>query len=274
MFYSTVINSSEREAAYVIDGLMHNNVVQSDIHSTDTHGFSEVIYASTYLLGFRFAPRIKNLKKQKLYSFSSIKFHEKEGHLIRPKELLKEDLIEEYWDQILRFIVTIKLKKANASDLFRRLNSYSDHSPFYKALKEFGRIIKSLGILDYLDNHELRQRVEKQLNKVESVQKFSRGILVSGKYDFSSGIREEQLLIEGAKRLVQNSVLAWNYLYVSKRIATAKSYYEKSRIVSLAQSGSPIFWKHLNFYGNYDYGSESLRCKFNFDFRALKALKV
>ena len=253
---------------------MHNDVVQSAIHSTDTHGFSEVIYASTYLLGYRFAPRIKNLKKQKLYSFSSPKSHEKDGHLILPKELLKSDLIEEYWDQILRFIVTIKLKKANASDLFRRLNSYSDHSPFYKALKEFGRIIKSLGILDYLDNHELRQKIEKQLNKVESVQKFSRGVLVSGKYDFSSGIREEQLLIEGAKRLVQNSVLAWNYLYVSKRIASAKSYYEKSRIVSLAQKGSPIFWKHLNFYGNYDYGSESLRCKFNFDFRALKALKV
>ena len=32
LFSSTVISSSEREAAYVIDGLMHNDVVKSGIH--------------------------------------------------------------------------------------------------------------------------------------------------------------------------------------------------------------------------------------------------
>jgi len=56
LFYSTVINSSEREAAYVIDGLLHNDVVQSDIHSTDTHGYSEIIFTVTHLLGISFAP--------------------------------------------------------------------------------------------------------------------------------------------------------------------------------------------------------------------------
>jgi hypothetical protein len=32
LFYSTVISSSEREAAYVIDGLLHNETIKSDIH--------------------------------------------------------------------------------------------------------------------------------------------------------------------------------------------------------------------------------------------------
>ena len=62
LFYSTVINVNERESGYVIDGLMHNDVVKSTIHSTDTHGFSEVIFGLTHLLGFSFAPRIKILK--------------------------------------------------------------------------------------------------------------------------------------------------------------------------------------------------------------------
>ena len=48
---------------------MHNDVVKSDIHSTDTHGYSEAIFAVTHLLGFTFAPRIKNLKKQRLAAF-------------------------------------------------------------------------------------------------------------------------------------------------------------------------------------------------------------
>ena len=29
---------SERESAYVVDGLMRNDVIKSDVHSTDTHG--------------------------------------------------------------------------------------------------------------------------------------------------------------------------------------------------------------------------------------------
>ena len=66
LFYSTVINANEREAAYVIDGLMHNDTIQSDIHSTDTFGYSEVVFALTHLLGFSFAPRIKNFKEQQL----------------------------------------------------------------------------------------------------------------------------------------------------------------------------------------------------------------
>jgi TnpA family transposase len=57
LWHSTVISSADREAAYVIDGLMHNDVIQSDIHSTDTHGYSEVIFAATNLLHFGFAPR-------------------------------------------------------------------------------------------------------------------------------------------------------------------------------------------------------------------------
>jgi hypothetical protein len=40
LFHSSVISAAERESAYVIDGLMHNDVVQSNIHSTDTHGYS------------------------------------------------------------------------------------------------------------------------------------------------------------------------------------------------------------------------------------------
>jgi TnpA family transposase len=48
------------KSAYVIDGLMHNDVIKSDIHSTDTHGYSEAIFATTHLLGFSMRHDIKN----------------------------------------------------------------------------------------------------------------------------------------------------------------------------------------------------------------------
>ena len=64
LWYSTVFSSAERESAYVIDGLMHNEVVKSDIHSTDAFGFSELVFAVSHPLGFSYAPRFKNLKRQ------------------------------------------------------------------------------------------------------------------------------------------------------------------------------------------------------------------
>jgi TnpA family transposase len=43
--------------------------------------------------------------------------------------------IIQFWDDILRFIATIKLKETTASDIFRRLNFYSKQHGSYNALK-------------------------------------------------------------------------------------------------------------------------------------------
>jgi len=113
LWHSLVFSASERESAYVIDGLMHNDVIKSDIHSTDTHGYSEAIFAATHLLGVSYAPRIKNLKKQALYNFKSGK-HDHAYYTVKPTKYINEAIIEECWDDILRLITTIKLKHTNA----------------------------------------------------------------------------------------------------------------------------------------------------------------
>ena len=196
MWYSTVISSAEREAAYVIDGLMHNNVVKSDIHSTDTHGYSEVIFAVTHLLGFEFAPRIKGLSKQKLYAFKPRKHYEEQEFVFLPTRRIRESIIEHHWDDILRFIATIQLKITSASQLFRRLNSYSKQHSLYQALKEFGKIPKSLFILKYYDDCPLRQSIEAQLNKVESSSKFSKAVSFGQSNEFIQSEKEDQVVLK------------------------------------------------------------------------------
>jgi TnpA family transposase len=64
LFHSTVISSAEREAAYVIDGPMNNDVVKSEIHSTDTHGYSEVIFGATFFfVRFFFCPENQETRR-------------------------------------------------------------------------------------------------------------------------------------------------------------------------------------------------------------------
>lgn len=253
LFYSTVINATERESGYVIDGLMHNDVVQSDIHSTDTHGYSEVIFALTHLLGFSFAPRIKNFKEQQLYAFQTPKVYQELGYKIVPKKRIKTKLILENWDEILRFVATIKSKKTTASQLLKRLTSYSKHHKLYTALKEFGKIIKSDFLLTYIDDLELRQRIEKQLNKVENSNKFSKAIFFGNNSEFQVSTQEEQNIANNCKRLIQNSIICWNYLYMTKKLKEAKDELEREAIIETIQNSSIVHWSHINFYGEYDF---------------------
>lgn len=96
LFYSTVFSSSERDAAYVIDGLQHNSSVKSDIHSTDTDGYSEIIFVMTFLLSVSFAPRIKDFGSQVLSSFGKIN----SDYKIAPSHYIKTEKIEKMWDTI------------------------------------------------------------------------------------------------------------------------------------------------------------------------------
>jgi TnpA family transposase len=127
-------------------------------------------------------------------------------------------LIEGQWDDILRFIATIRLKETTASDLFRRLNSYSKQHALYRALKAFGKILKSIFILRYIDDVELRQAIERQLNKVESAHRFSRAISIGNGRDLDQAEEPDQEVAEGCKRLIKNAIVCWNYLYLTQKI--------------------------------------------------------
>ena len=234
LFYSTVISASDREAAYVIDGLVDNEVVKTDIHSTDTHGYTELIFGVTHFLETAFAPRIKNIGKQNIYAFSAKSTYAKKGYKILPSRTIQQSLITEHWDDILRFMVTVKLKHTPASQLFKRLNSYMCQHPLYKALKEFGRIIKSIFILTYLDDVKLRQRIEKQLNRVELANRFSNAVFYANNSEFKQGTAEEQKIAVACKTLIQNSIVLWNYLYLGCKCISGSDrpkvvYYLNSR---------------------------------------------
>ncbi len=259
LWHSLVFSAAERESAYVIDGLMHNDVIKSDIHSTDTHGYSEAIFAATHLLGFSYAPRIKNLKKQALYIFKSRRKTNHPDWKIKPDKYINHDIIEECWDDILRLICTIKLKETTASDIFRRLNSYSKQHRLYQALKAFGQIIKPDFILRYIDDVELRQAIEKQLNKVELANRFTRAVAVGNPREFTQGDKEEQEIAEGCNRLIKNAIICWNYLYLSQKLGRMKEPEQKEKLLAAIASHSVICWEHTNLLGEYDFSDKKLK---------------
>jgi TnpA family transposase len=252
-FYATVISSSEREACYVLDGLMNNHIIKSDVHSTDSHGFTEAVFGLMSLMQITFAPRLKNLSQHTLYGFKSIKIEK--AAAIKPKKSLNLELIKNNWEDILRFAATIKLKYASSSQLFKRLNSYSKQHVLYKALKEFGRLQKSLFILQYLQDVEFRRSIEKQLNRGENSNKFSKAIAFGNNQEVFFEEKSEQDIAENCRQLIKNTIILWNYLFLVKTLLlsdTGKSEYALKAL----QAGNVLAWRHILFHGEYDLTKE------------------
>jgi len=273
-FYSTIINTSDREAIYVVDGLMHNEVFHSTRHSTDSHGQTEAVFGLTHLLGFGFAPRIAKLYKQQIYSFTKRKNYEELKYKILPDGYINTQLIEENWDQILRLIASIKLKICTASQIFKRLNSYSRQHPVYQALKEYGKIIKSLYILQYVDDLELRQMVQRQLNKIEHANRFSNAIFFNNGGEMIFPTRQEQRVAEACKRLIKSAIVCWNYLYLSKKIAVTEKGEQRQKLLKAIKAKSPMTWQHIYFHGLYDFSEEKLADSYSLTYAQYINLKL
>ena len=258
LWHSLMISAADRESAFVIDGLMCNDVVKSEIHSTDSHGYTEAIFGMTHLLGFSFAPRIKGIGKQTLYIFKPDRPGDHDW-IIAPDKTINESLIRENWDALLRLVATIKLKENTASDIFRRLNSYSRQHALYQTLKAFGQIIKSLFILRYVDDLNLRQAIERQLNKVELANRFTRAVAVGNHREFTQAEKEEQEIAEACNRLIKNSIICWNYLYLAHQLKKAPDEETRENLRRTIAAHAPMAWAHINMLGEYDFSENKLR---------------
>jgi TnpA family transposase len=262
LWHSLVFSAAERESAYVIDGLMRNDVARSELHSTDSHGYAEAIFATTHLLGIAYAPRLRKLDRHTLSTFRSRRDVDRGGWAVTPDNYVNAELVEASWDDILRLIATIKLKETTASDIFRRLNSYAKQHVLYRALKAFGQIIKSLFILRYLDDLGLRQAVEQQLSRVELANRFTRDVAVGSPREFLHAEKEDQEIAETCNRLIKNSIFCWNYLYLEHKLATLHDAEHRRQLMTAVASHSMLAWGHVNLLGEYDFSDEKLRCSF------------
>jgi TnpA family transposase len=164
--------------------------------------------------------------------------------------------------------------KTTASQLLKRLSSYSRQHPLYRALKAFGQIIKSVYILTYLDDLKLRQAIEKQLNKMESANKFEKAIFYGSNQEFQQETKEEQLIAEGCKRLIANAIILWNYLYTSQKYADIQSEEERNALISRIKQGSIITWQHINMQGEFDFSDENVNKTYPFSLPKIFDIQV
>ncbi len=126
-------------------------------------------------------------------------------------------------------------------------------------MKAFGQIIKSMFILRYIDQVELRQAIEKQLSKVEFANSFTRAVAVGNPRGIEHAEKEAQEVVEGCNRLIRNSIICWNYLYLTRQLEAARTPEARDNILKVIALHSPQTWGHTNMLGEYDLSNDRLR---------------
>ena len=250
-----MVNVGVRDSTYVLDGLLyHESDLRIEEHYTDTAGFTDHVFALMHLLGFRFAPRIRDLGDIKLYIPKGETVYDALKPMIGGTLNIKH--VRAHWDEILRLATSIKQGTVTASLMLRKLGSYPRQNGLAVALRELGRIERTLFILDWLQSVELRRRVHAGLNKGEARNALARAVFFNRLGEIRDRSFEQQRYRASGLNLVTAAVVLWNTVYL-ERATHALRGNGHAVDEALLQYLSPLGWEHINLTGDYLWRSSA-----------------
>ena len=249
--YSQLKSCSSSEVAAMIEGVLRHET-DMDVEKTyvDTHGQSEVGFAFCYLLGFELLPRLKNLKKQRLYRPHPQSAGEPYAHiqaiLTRP---IQWELIAAQYDEMIKLATALRLGTADAEAILRRFTRSNVQHPTYKALAELGKALKTSFLCDYLRLESLRREIHEGLQVIEHWNSANDFILYGKGGEFASNKLEDQELAMLSLHLLQVSLVYINTLMIQQVLAEP-AWQNRLTAVDL-RALTPLLWAHVNPYGTF-----------------------
>ena len=168
------------EAVYLLDSLLANDSdIQPDEVHADTQGQSLPVFGLASLLGFDLLPRIRNWHDLSFYRPTATT---KYSHIdsLFGDHVIDWGLIEKHWPDLLRAGISIREGRLSSVTLLRRLGNHSRRSRLYKALRELGRVIRTITLLRYLSEPGLRDQIAAVTNRTEAFHNFAQFLMIGG----------------------------------------------------------------------------------------------
>jgi TnpA family transposase len=253
--YHTVAIPPSGEAAHVIDGLLYHEADLSiAVHHTDGGGVSDHVFALAHLPGFRFAPRIPNLAERRLYGFGPASNWPALAPFIAGRA--DERLITAHWDDVLRLAASVRTGTVSASLMLKRLGAYPRQNGLALALREIGRIERTLYTLDWLEQAPLRRQATVELNKGESRNALARAVCFHRLGRLRDRTAELQQHRASGLTLVTAAIVLWNTVYLGRALGVLRRRGEVVPDALLAHI-APLGWQHINLTGDYLWDADA-----------------
>lgn len=162
----------------------------------------------------------------------------------------KMEVIEQHWDEVLRLKASIGADLVPPSVILKKLAASPRQNRLNLALREMGRIERSIFICDWLLDTRLRRRSHAILNKGESRHALARAIFLHQLGEFRNRAAETMAHRASGLNLVVNAIILWNTVYLSRAV----DYIRSQGIIipeELLSSVSPLPWGHISLTGDY-----------------------
>ena len=167
---------------------------------------------------------------------------------------INEAVIRDHWDDVLRLAASVKTGTVKPSALLKKLGAYRQQNRLYLALGEIGRIERTLFMLDWMENPQLRKDSQAGLNKGEARHSLAKAVFAHSQgriMDRSDAAQQKRAM---ALNLVIAAIIYWNSIYIGK----AADHMRRSGRLSepdLLKHVSPLGWEHINLTGDFDWHS-------------------
>jgi TnpA family transposase len=217
---------------------------------SDTGAYTDVMFGIFNLLGYQFSPRLADIGGARFWRVDpKADYGALDGlaaHRVNPR------LIEQHWEDLLRLAGSLKLGTVQASGLIRTLQTKDRPTKLARALEEWGRLVKSLYMLSYIDDESCRRRILVQLNRGEGRHQLARTVFHGKRGELRQRYREGQEDQLGALGLVVNVVVLWNTIYLDAALDQLPAEGHDVRDEDVARL-SPLGFEHVNMLGHYAF---------------------
>jgi len=247
--FSHFISCGVWEAVYILDALLLNqSAYQPDTLHADTHGQSEPVFALAHLLGIKLYPRMRTWNDVAFYKpDAGIKYEHIDPLFTKT---VNWDLIETHWQDMMQVVLSIQAGKVLPSMLLRRLNSHNRRNKLYRAFRELGRVTRTMFLLRYISEADLRHTIRAETTKVESYNDFQDWISFGGKI-IKSGDPVEQTKHIKYANLIANSIMLQNVADLTDVLDDMSS---ENFVITKELVGclSPFIRDHIRRFGKYE----------------------
>lgn len=250
-FALKTIPATAHEAPYILDGLMMNDTGKHiKEHYADTGGFTDHVFALCSLLGYQFAPRLRHLSSLRLYGMSGITIPKLMKELIHVKANMAR--VDQQWSNIIRLVASIMTHKVVPSDILRQLASFPRQNELAIALREIGRIERTIFILTWISSVDLQHRTQMGLNKGEAHHALKRALNFNRRGEITDRTSENQHLRMMTLNLLSAMIIYWNTKHLGRIIQERKQQGINLSSDQLAHL-SPLGWEHIILTGFYKW---------------------
>src|SRR5258708_4227188 len=136
------------------------------------------------------------------------------------------------------------------SDILRRLNSSSRKNKLYFGFRELGRVVRTIFLLRYLSDGELRRTIQAATNKSERFNQFVQWVSFGGDSVIAENTRDEQRKFVKYNHLVANLLVFHNIVTLSRALERLHADGLKASAQAMATL-TPYQTEHINRFGNY-----------------------